>query len=172
MLPRVPVIYQLPKIHKNPSKPPRRPIVSGVDSLFARIGEYLDSFFQPLAQSCPAYLKDSRDLIQLLQGIEVSEEHLLVSIDVNSLYTNIQQKHAIEVVVWALNNTNMEHKQKDFLVHALDLAMSHNFFWHDKNCFLGRKKEWPWGLSMPPQWQTYSWVTGKKMPFSVVTYLS
>lgn len=130
--PRVPVIYQLPKIHKNPVKPPGRPIVSGMDSLLARISEYLDCFLQLLAQSCPAYLNDSRHLMELLQEVEVDEGHILVSIDCYSLYTNIQQKRAIEAVVWALNNTKMKNKQKEFLVHALDLAMSHNFFWHDK----------------------------------------
>lgn len=124
--PRVPAIYQLPKVHKNPSTPSGRPIVSGVDSLFARIGEYLDQFLQPLAQSCPAYLKDSRNLIELLQQVEVNEGYLLGSIDVNSLYTTIQQQYAIEAAVWALNSTKI--KNKDFLVHALDLAMSTTSF--------------------------------------------
>lgn len=130
--PRVPVIYQLPKIHKNPAKPPGRPIVSGVDSLFSRISEYFDCFLQPLTQSCPAYLRDSGNLMELLQQLEVDDGHILASIDINSLYTNIQQKYAVEAVVWALNNTTMKNKQKDFLVHALDLAMSLNFFCHDK----------------------------------------
>lgn len=123
---RVPVIFQLPKIHKNPSKPPGRPIVSGVDLLFARMGEY--RFLQPLAQKFPTYLKDSKDLMELLQGIEVDEECILASINVNSLYTSIQQQYAIEAVEWAVNSTNIKRKQKYFLIQSLDLAMSHNFF--------------------------------------------
>lgn len=119
--PRVPVIYQLPKVHKNPSKPPERPIVSGVDSLFARIREYLDRFFHPSAQKCPVYLKDSKDLMESLQGIEVDEEHILANIDVSSLYTNIQQQHALKAVEWALASTNIKKKQKDFLIQSLDL---------------------------------------------------
>lgn len=81
---------------------------------------------------CPAYLRDSGNLMELLQQLEVDDGHILASIDINSLYTNIQQKYAVEAVVWALNNTTMKNKQKDFLVHALDLAMSLNFFCHDK----------------------------------------
>lgn len=69
--PKVPVIYQLPTVHKNPSNPPGRPIVSGVDSLFASTGEYLDWFLQPLVQKCPAYRRDSRNLMELLQGVKV-----------------------------------------------------------------------------------------------------
>lgn len=39
-----PVIYFLPKIHKDINNPPGRPIVNGVDSLSSRLGQYLDIF--------------------------------------------------------------------------------------------------------------------------------
>lgn len=51
VMPRVPVMYYLPKIHKNPTKPPDRPIISGIDSVTARIGKYIDGFLQPLVTS-------------------------------------------------------------------------------------------------------------------------
>lgn len=47
--PKIPVMYQLPKMHKSKETPPGRPIISGINSLYSRIGEYLDTFFQPLA---------------------------------------------------------------------------------------------------------------------------
>lgn len=65
----------------------------------------------------------------------VDDNCLLASIDVNSLYTNIQQKRALSAVEWALGSTDIKLKQKEFLLKALDLAMSHNFFWHDKEYF-------------------------------------
>lgn len=77
-----------------------------VDSLFAKIGEYLDCFLQPLAQNCPVYLKDSKNLMELLKGIEVDNDSILASIDANSLYTIIQQQHALVAVKWALDSTN------------------------------------------------------------------
>lgn len=39
--------------------------------------------------------------MELLQGVEVNNEDLLACIDVNPLYTNIKQQHAIEEVIWA-----------------------------------------------------------------------
>lgn len=42
--PRVPVIYYLPKVHKDPVCPPGRPIVSGIDSVTSRVGKYIDHF--------------------------------------------------------------------------------------------------------------------------------
>lgn len=47
---RIPVIYTLPKIHKDKNKPPGRPIVNGIQSVGARIGEYIDCFLQPVVK--------------------------------------------------------------------------------------------------------------------------
>lgn len=41
---RIPVIYTLPKIHKDAKLPPARPIVNGIGSITGRLGEYLDKF--------------------------------------------------------------------------------------------------------------------------------
>lgn len=68
--PRVPVMYFLPKIHKCLSKPPGRPIISGIDSVTARIGKYVDNFLQPLVTATPAYLRDTTRVINLLEGCE------------------------------------------------------------------------------------------------------
>lgn len=53
------VIYYDPKIHKNQEKPPGRHIISEIESLFSRLGEYLDHFLQPLVPEGRSYLKDS-----------------------------------------------------------------------------------------------------------------
>lgn len=47
---RVPIIYTLPKIHKDKLKPPGRPIVNGINSVGARIGQYTDWFLQPVVK--------------------------------------------------------------------------------------------------------------------------
>lgn len=109
--PRVPVIYQLPKMHKHSTKPSGRSIVSGIELLFSRLGEYLDYFLQPLTKKCP-YLKDSKDLIELIKPMTLDDDCILASVDVNSLYTNIQKQHALKAVEWALGSTNIKQKQR------------------------------------------------------------
>lgn len=89
------MIYYVPKIHENQEKPPGRPIISGIDSLFSRLGEYLDTFLQPLVPEGKSYLKDSKQLILELKNMEVTDEDFPVTIDVNSLYTNIVQEDSI-----------------------------------------------------------------------------
>lgn len=89
--PRLPVIYQLPKIHKNKHCPPGRPILSGIDSILSRVWEYLDYFLQPIVQKSPSYLSDSKHLMNLLQDIPIDDDTILVTIDVESLYSSLKQ---------------------------------------------------------------------------------
>lgn len=94
-VPRTPVLYIVPKIHKNRTNPPGRPIISGIGSLYSRVGEYLDIYLQPLVIQGKSYLKDSRELIKSLSSVVVTENTWLVTVDVESLYTNIKQNDAI-----------------------------------------------------------------------------
>ncbi|XP_077334619.1 uncharacterized protein LOC143975965 [Lithobates pipiens] len=127
--PKTPVIYYVPKIHKSQAQPPGRPIVSGIDSLFSRLGAYVDGFLQPLVVKGKSYLRDSRQLLKELENVKVGEKDLLVTIDVNSLYTNIKQKDGLNAVEWALHKkSDLKQEQIDYILEGLDLAMRHNHF--------------------------------------------
>ena len=129
-VPRTPVLYIVPKIHKNKTHPPGRPIISGIGSLYSRVGEYLDFFLQPLVVQGKAYLKDSKELIKSLASITVSEETWLVTVDVESLYTNIRQADAILAVKEALEEkSSLPQAQIGYLVKGLKIAMGNNYFW-------------------------------------------
>lgn len=41
---RIPTIYTFAKIHKDPVNPPARPIFNSIESVTARVGQYLDRF--------------------------------------------------------------------------------------------------------------------------------
>ena len=45
-----------------------------------------------------SYLKDTTDLINFIEKTQVSNDTILVSIDVTSLYTNISQEEGITIV--------------------------------------------------------------------------
>ena len=100
--PRTPLFYFLPKIHK-PNNPPR-PIISGCDSPTDRISKYLTSIFQPIAESQPTYLKDTKHLLQLIQNQPtLTHDTFLVTADVSSLYTSIPHDEGINAILTALN---------------------------------------------------------------------
>ena len=102
---RARVFYLLPKIHKKPESWPQpgrmpegRPIVSDCGSESYNISEYIDSFIKPLSTLHPAYLKDTYDFIDKIRGKKVDNNHLLVTGDVSSLYTNMNLDRIIRVV--------------------------------------------------------------------------
>lgn len=137
---RTPVIYHTPKIHKRLEKPPGRPIISGINSIFSRLGEYLDIFLKPLVKEGKSYLRDSMQLIQELQEIKGAEHWLLVAVDVNSLYTSIEQKDGLRGVERALHrNTRMKQEQIGYILEGLKMAMACNYFWHDRKYYVQTK---------------------------------
>ena len=54
----------------------------------------------------------------------------MVTIDIESLYTNIRQKDALIALRWALKRESKLKKiQINFLIKGLEIAMSNNYFW-------------------------------------------
>lgn len=129
-------------------KPPGRPIVSGIESLFSH--EYMDISLQPLTQGYLSYLRDIKHLINILKDTPVDDYTLLVTIDIESLYANIKQQDAL-TEIWAALETKSDLKptQRKFLVKALDLAMTSSYFWHD-GYFFNQIKGVAMGQNLPP----------------------
>lgn len=76
------------------------------------------------------YLKDSRQLISELRNFKI-EEDILVTIDVNFLYTNIIQEDGVSSAEWTLQRqTDLQQEQIKYILEGLNLAVSHNYFWH------------------------------------------
>ncbi|XP_073516867.1 uncharacterized protein [Phyllobates terribilis] len=104
--PTIPTFYILPKVHKDLVCPPGRPIVSGIGSICEKACIYVDFFLQPLATSLPSYLRDSSHLIQSLNSLSLPDQFLLITVDVESLYSNIAHQDGIAAVLHFLNNTS------------------------------------------------------------------
>lgn len=99
------IFYLLPKIHKENAKwtvpqriPPGRPIVSDVNSESYNISQFIDYHLAPYATGHSAYVKNTYDFLKKLDTIATNPQSLLVSLDVDSLYTNIDNKLGIEAV--------------------------------------------------------------------------
>lgn len=135
---RVPTIYTVPKIHKDPVKPPARPIVNGIESITARIGQHLDHFLQTSVKTTKAYLKDTTSFLQLLKEVKVPKdtEMFLVTADVSSSYTIIQHDDVLLALNWAFSKRDdIPYIQKKFLRLVLDYCLTHNYFWYAGNIY-------------------------------------
>ena len=83
------------KIHEK--IPVDRQIVSGSSSPTERISSFVDSLLQPVAQkqeSCQYTI----DFINFIENAQISNDVVLATLDVSSLYTNIPQMEGIDVI--------------------------------------------------------------------------
>jgi len=137
--PRLSRLYLLPKIHKNQTPPPGRPIVSANECPTERISGFVDHFLRPIVMSTPSYIKDTTDFIQKISTIqELPDETLLLTLDVSSLYTNIPNDEGIRACLLELS----KHRPPDAfptvqsLIWLLKLTLRLNNFEFNGNHYL------------------------------------
>lgn len=144
--PRPRRFYLLPKIHKDPmtwSKPneipPGRPIVSDCGSETYRSAEFIDFYLNPLAKKHDSYIKDTYDFIQKIRAIEIPTNSLLFTMDVDSLYTNIDTQEGIQAVRDIfLKHRDLKRPDKE-LLQLLEINLTRNDFEFDGQYFLQTK---------------------------------
>ena len=105
---RTPYFYGLPKIHKKFDRfPPLRPICSGFNSCTSKLSEFVDAFLKPLAQQSPSYIKDTSNFVQKIETdvapLVTHSKTFLFTMDVSSLYPNIDHEEGIDACETALN---------------------------------------------------------------------
>ena len=140
--PRNRELYLTPKIHKEKSKwpninmPPGRPIISDCGSDTYNISEYIDSFLAPLATKHPSYIKDTPDFLEKIRNIKIPPKAFLATIDVDALYTNINNNDGLKTVKQAFDaNPNTKRPNKQIL-QLLKLCLENNDFIFNKEWYL------------------------------------
>lgn len=126
---RIPAIYYLPKIHKDPVDPPGRLIVSGIDSVTSRIGRYIDYHLQPLVRLAPSYINDTSDTIRRLESVQYQEGMIPVTADISALYTCIPHDLGFAAVEYYLSqNATIPLLQRNFIMDLLRLFLVSKLF--------------------------------------------
>ncbi|XP_068115012.1 guanylate cyclase 2G-like [Hyperolius riggenbachi] len=130
--PTTPTFYALPKVHKNLVRPPGRPIVSGNGSLTERISVYVDKHLQPHVHRLPSYVRDTLHLLGILEGLQLPVGCLLVTLDVEALYSSIPQGRGVEVVGKFLSEMDVgELPHNSFILDLLTFILQNNVFVFD-----------------------------------------
>ncbi|XP_041429845.1 uncharacterized protein LOC121397297 [Xenopus laevis] len=135
--PITPVFYTLPKIHKDSKQPPGRPIVASSDSIFAPLSIYLDKILQPFVIKTRSYLKDTAQLLGILDTLIVTDETILVTMDIQSLYTSIMHDDGIQAISIVLqDDSEYSYEAKEFFLALLNIVLRDNYFLFQDNFFL------------------------------------
>ncbi|XP_023808293.1 uncharacterized protein LOC105358296 isoform X1 [Oryzias latipes] len=151
--PRPRRFYMLPKIHKDPQKwtvpskiPPGRPIVSDCESETYYTAEYLDFFLNPLSNKHDSYLKDTYHFIEKIKQLVIPADSFLFTMDIDSLYTNIDHKEGIDSIKRIFQKYPDKKRPDKELLQLLEINLNRNdfefngeFFVQIKGTAMGKK---------------------------------
>ncbi|XP_077344465.1 uncharacterized protein LOC143988608 [Lithobates pipiens] len=135
--PKIPTFYALPKIHKSQTNPPGRPIISGCSCLTENASALVDSYLSPHVISLSSYVKDTIDLLRMIEGLSLPPNSWLVALDIESLYNTIPHDKGVEVVRRFLSERGSSFLQySSFVVDLLEYILKHNVFVFDSTHYL------------------------------------
>lgn len=133
--PHAPRLYGTVKIHKaNDTLPivdvPIRPVVSSYTSPVYLLEKELVKMFNNHVQWKPTYsIKNRLELINEIQNIECNSNSILLSLDVNSLFSKVNIPTAIDKISNIIDNySTLSDGEKLAFVNALKLCTKFNYF--------------------------------------------
>jgi len=137
------LFYMLPKIHKKRESWPQlnrmpegRPIVSDCSSESYHVSEYIDKFLAPISILHPAYLKDTYDFVDKITKIEIADNHLLVTGDITSLYTNMNLDRILKTVEEAFEKYPNNIRPSLEILKLLEITLKGNDFTFNEEFYL------------------------------------
>ena len=143
IVPRARQMYLLPKIHKpvetwkcSGNMPPGRPIISDCESESYAVSEYIDHFLQILAIKHNSYVKDTPDFLTKLKQVKIKPDTLLVTLDVESMYTNIDNEGGLSAVKKAFISNPDSRRSDEHILQLLELSLKNNDFLFNNEIYL------------------------------------
>ena len=133
--PRQRHFYILPKIHKPLDKwtvpnfiPSGRPIVSGCNSESAAVEHFIDFYLQPIASSSPSFIRDSNHFKSFISNYVVKDTDIFVTLDVESLYTNIPIAEGLDCISQAFVNHPSPNRPDNYIKKLIEVTLYRNDF--------------------------------------------
>ncbi|XP_065578057.1 uncharacterized protein LOC136038689 [Artemia franciscana] len=148
-----PKLYGLPKIHKQGI--PLRPIVACTKAPAANIGKWLCTAFKPLLYSQNSYIHNSADLIKNLSNTSISENTIVSSFDIVSMYTNIDVTVSEELLKnkieenYHLIETSATGIDCEVLMTLVKICNKFSMYFQFRDSFYQQKMDYPWGHLYP-----------------------
>ncbi|XP_043927878.1 uncharacterized protein LOC122802295 [Protopterus annectens] len=128
-------IYFLPKVHKNFTHPPGRPIVSGRRYLTEPLSLFLTKYLKPLLGCLRSRLNDTTSFLQIISDAQLEEDWYLCTLDVCALYTNIPHQAGRALAYWLEYSGLYDASFNEFLVDMARYVLTCNVFYYKDNCY-------------------------------------
>lgn len=183
--PRERRFYILPKIHKDPEKwtipfelPPGRPIVSDCGSETYFTAEFLDYYLNPLSCKHPSYVKDTYHFVEIIKKLKVPPNSFFFSMDVDSLYTNIEIEAGIKAIKRIFERYPDPRRPNEELIQLLDINLKRNdfvfngeFYLQIKGTAMGKRFAPAYANIFMAFWEEDVFGKCPKKPFCYLRYL-
>ena len=148
MNPSAPLLYGLPKIHKEDN--PVRPVVSYVNAPCYKLAKEINKILPEIIDFKSKYaIKNSFQFIDRTKNLNVPTNATLVSFDVKSLFTSIPIKELTIILKNLIDNSTLERDKKIEITNALLVCIEQNYF-QFKNEIYQQKDGLPMGSPISP----------------------
>ena len=142
--------FKVHKKHEPMTAPPPRPIVSGSGSMTENIAAFVDHHIKDISKQHQSYLQDTPDFLRFIekinQGPALEDNQILVTWDVEGLYTNILHEEGLGSLQEGLESRNNPEIPTDYLIKLMEIILKNNLFnFHDElwrqeiGCAMGTK---------------------------------
>lgn len=127
MNPTAPVLYGMPKLHKD--NVPMRPVVSYINAPSYKLCKDLASNL-PKVINCtsPYSVKNSLELVETLKLKNLPNNSKFISFDVKSLFTSIPTPEVKSILKALINNSNLTHSNQTNLFRSIEICLDQNYF--------------------------------------------
>ncbi len=132
--PRIPRMSGLPKTHKPGNQ--IRPVVTNIDAPANRVADFLVKKLKNLKNEETFSVKNSIELVKLLEKETISEEEELVSFDVKALFPSIPVDEAVELIKARLVDSDISDQECELCGELLDLVVSQKIFQFNHKFFM------------------------------------
>lgn len=140
---KLPVLYGLLKVHKPTLS--IRPIVPSHNTLITGASKWFTHLLQPYLKCIPSYIKDTYDFKEKLKAVPYNPSDKMVTIDVVSMYTSIDQQHMLTALQWFIHTYTVFPVEKiPLFIQAAHLLLQTSFFEYNGSIY----KQQGQGLAM------------------------
>jgi hypothetical protein len=153
--------YLQPKTHKEGY----RATISTNGHPTERISGFLDYHIRPFATSLPSYVQDTTDYLSKTKQSDLPENTLLLTMDVESLHTNIPHDEGIEACKQAWDTRVDPDITTTYLVKLLIHVLKLNNLSSMINT-TSKSTGQLWAPTWPPHMPIYSWENWKQIYYT------